>query len=228
MINHTFPMPTVLACPHASALNRPFIESLVAAHSLSFAVAETDAPLTDATLADVRLVCVFNVTVPFTSDEHAAVHAHVRRGGSLLVIVDEDLRNPRTREIHDPLLAPHGLRFTDDIPYLHNVGAIAEPGPIVRARYELPYSGGRAVTGGTPLSHILDTDRLVHAAHVELPSGGRVIAMAEAMAGLGHGKPEGVRLTGVPRDPSRTTYWGKDARPFMEDVFAWLLRRENE
>jgi hypothetical protein len=52
--------------------------------------------------------------------------------------------------------------------------------------------------------------------------------MAEAMAGLGHGKPEGVRLTGVPRDPSRTTYWGKDARPFMEDVFAWLLRRENE
>ena len=37
--------------------------------------------------------------------------------------------------------------------------------------------------------------------------------------------PEGVRLTGVPRDPTRTTYWGKDSAIFMEEMVAWLIKK---
>ena len=53
----------------------------------------------------------------------------------------------------------------------------------------------------------------------------RVIVMSEGMASAFLGTPEGVRLTGVPRDPQRTVYWGKDSTKFMEEVVAWLVAR---
>ena len=49
--------------------------------------------------------------------------------------------------------------------------------------------------------------------------------MAEAMASAFMGSAEGVRLSGVPRDPQNTVYWGKDSAPFMQEVMAWLLSR---
>jgi hypothetical protein len=50
--------------------------------------------------------------------------------------------------------------------------------------------------------------------------------MGEGMASLLMlGKPEGVRLSGVPRDPRGTVYWGKDREVFMEEVLAWLVKR---
>ena len=44
------------------------------------------------------------------------------------------------------------------------------------------------------------------------------------MATLFLGTPYGIRLTGVPYDPTRTIYWGKDSRVFMEEVLAWVAR----
>jgi len=49
--------------------------------------------------------------------------------------------------------------------------------------------------------------------------------MGEAMASLYLGSRAGVRLSGVPRDRTGTTYWGKDSMPFMEEVIGWLLKR---
>jgi hypothetical protein len=28
----------------------------------------------------------------------------------------------------------------------------------------------------------------------------------------------------VPRDPTRTTYWGKDSGIFMEELLTWLIK----
>jgi hypothetical protein len=53
---------------------------------------------------------------------------------------------------------------------------------------------------------------------------GKVIVLGDAMTTLFLGTPEGVRLTGVPRDPTRTTYWGKDSGVFIEELFAWLIK----
>jgi hypothetical protein len=52
-----------------------------------------------------------------------------------------------------------------------------------------------------------------------------VIVMGDGMASAFLGKAEGVRLTGVPRDPRNTVYWGKDSEKFMEEALAWLLER---
>jgi hypothetical protein len=45
------------------------------------------------------------------------------------------------------------------------------------------------------------------------------------MASLFLGVPEGQQLTGKPRDPQGTTYWGRDSAVFMEEVIAWLVNR---
>lgn len=188
-------------------------------------VINADGPITADQLAGVRLLAIMAPRDPFSEAEGTAIRNFVTQGGSLLVVVDEDRRQPRAREIANPLLTPFGLEFTADVPYIHNVGAVAAPGAINPQTREIPYSGGRAVTGGTPFSLIQDTERLAHAAYVELPSGGRVVAMGDAMVALGLGKPEGARRSGVPNDPSKTTYWGKDSALFMEEVLTWLLAK---
>jgi len=85
--------------------------------------------------------------------------------------------------------------------------------------------GGRAVKGGTPFAWRLDsTGELAEpfASFMQVENGGRIIALAEAMAYLGLGTEHGERLTGVPRNPQKTTYWGKDTELFMKEVRNWL------
>ena len=92
----------------------------------------------------------------------------------------------------------------------------------------MPYSGGRAVEGGTPFAFQLDKDgkpAQPFAASKRLERGGRIVVMGEGMASLLLGVPEGRRLTGPPRDAQNTVYWGKDSAIFMEEVLAWLARR---
>lgn len=186
---------------------------------------QSDGPLTAEALEPCSVLAIVNprTALPDKAQIEAA-HQFVAAGGSLLVVIDAAARTPMPLDVANSLVMPFGLSFTDDVPYVHNRGAIALSGPINRQAREIPYSGGRAVEGGVPFSLILSATDLAHASYVERPGGGRVIAMGEAMATLLMGTATGERLSGVPHDPSRTTYWGKDSRIFMREVFAWLLR----
>jgi len=127
------------------------------------------------------------------------------------------------------LLTEFALEYTADVPYLHNCGARALQGEINRADRDVPYSGGRSIKGGVPFSFMLGADGkpsdTVHGAYVKLPGGGRIIALSEAMVALFMGDSKAERLSGVPNDPSRTTYYGKDSALFMEEVLSWLAKR---
>lgn len=179
-------------------------------------------------LAGHRLVYLRAPNTEITAAEREAIVAFVKKGGSLLLVLDEERRQSLATTKVNELLAPFGLSLTADTPYLHNTGAIARAGEIVRADRELPFSGGRAVEGGTPFAWQLDTSgkpAQPFAAFTKVPGGGRVVVMGEGMASLFMGVPDGVRLTGIPRDPTGTTYWGKDSAAFMADVLSWLLAR---
>ncbi len=130
------------------------------------------------------------------------------------------------------MIAPFGLKLTPDLPYLHNCGGIAKAGAINQADREIPYSGGRAVEGGTPFAYVLDKDGKpaeAFAASATPGKGARIVVMGEGMASLlGLGVPEGVRLSGIPRDPRGTKYWGKDSTVFIEEVFAWLVKKDGK
>jgi hypothetical protein len=185
-------------------------------------------PLTKATLAGARLLYVRGPSRPFTDDEKKAVVKFLRKGGSLLLVVDEQRRNDVAETGVNDLIEPFGLKLTDDTEYLHNCGGIAKAGEIHAADREIPYSGGRAVEGGTPFAYRLDADGKpaeAFAAYQKLPGGGRIVVMAEGMASILLGTLEGARLTGMPRDARNTVYWGKDSAVFMDEVTAWLVAR---
>jgi len=196
---------------------------------IGVAFAEKKEPLSAATLAGVRLLYVRTPGEGFSAEEKASIVRFVREGGSLLVVIDEEARQSIAKTGVNDLIAPFGLKFTPDLPYVHNCGALAKAGAIHRADREIPYSGGRAVEGGTPFAFMLDQEgkpAQPMATSVMVPGGGRVVAIGEAMATLlTLGKPEGVRLSGPPRDARNTTYWGKDSIVFMEEVIAWLVQR---
>lgn len=184
-------------------------------------------PLTAGTLRGARLLYLRTPLKPYTDEEKKAVVEFVRAGGSLLVVMDEQRRTDVAATGVNEVIAPFGLKLTDDTEYLHNQGAVAKSGVINHADRELPFSGGRAVEGGTAFAWQLDAEgkhREPYASYAKVGDA-RVIVMSDGMASAFMGKPEGVRLTGVPRDPANTVYWGKDSAPFMEEVLAWLIAR---
>lgn len=184
------------------------------------------APITTAALQGHRLAVLRAPLQEITADERAALVGFVKQGGSLLLVVDEERRTSLATTRVNDLIQPFGLTLTADVPYLHNNGAIAKKGAINAADRELPYSGGRAVEGGTPFAWQLDKEgkpAQVFGALTVVGTRGRVVVLGEGMASLFLGTPEGVRLTGVPNDPSQTTYWGKDSAIFMEELLTWLI-----
>jgi hypothetical protein len=191
-------------------------------------LATTKEPLTERTLAGVTLLALMNPQRPFDDAAIAAITGFVRKGGALLVITDEERRaTVKIAQMRlNELIAPFGLTFTlDNTPDRHNCGALAPAGPLNPQPREIPFSGGRAVLGGTGYCFTLDgegkpTDR-AQAAFQRLPQGGKVLAMGDAMPMLFLGGPDGIRLQGKTREDTR--YWGKDAQAFMTDAIGWLL-----
>jgi hypothetical protein len=184
-------------------------------------------PLTSAALKGATALYLRTPTRPYSDEEKRVAVDFVSAGGSLLVVMDEDRNSPLAPSGLNDILKPIGFELTGDSEYLHNTGAVAKAGVINAADRELPFSGGREVRGGTPFAWQLDRDgkpTQPFASYATIGSA-RVVVMSEAMASAFLGKPEGVRLTGVPRDPQNTVYWGKDSEPFMKDVLTWLVSR---
>jgi len=198
------------------------------AERLNIAIISSTQPITRESLEGSRLLYLRAPAKAFSADEKLAIVAFASEGGSLLLVLDEESRQSLAITGVNDVIAPFAMKLTPDTEYVHNCGGIAKAGEINRADRELPYSGGRAVEGGTPFAFQLDRNgkpAQPFAAWKKLEGGGRIVVMAEGMASLFLGTQEGQRLTGIPRDPTGTTYWGKDSGAFMEEVLAWLVKR---
>lgn len=185
-------------------------------------------PIAPDGLKNVRMLYLRAPSKEFSRAEKDAVVAFVKGGGSLLLVLDEEQRQPLAGTGVNDLIEPFGMKLTPDTPYLHNCGAIAKAGEINTADRELPFSGGRAVEGGTPFAWQLDKDgkpAQPFAAWKKVDGGGRIVVMGEGMASLFLGAKEGQRLSGAPRNVMNTVYWGKDSAAFMEEVLVWLLKK---
>ena len=185
-------------------------------------------PITSEALKNFQLLYLRAPSKQFSNEEKEAIIGFVKTGGSLLLVLDEEQRQSLAGTGVNDLIEPFGMKLTPDTPYVHNCGAIAKAGEINAADREIPYSGGRAVEGGTPFAYQLDKDGKpgqAFAAWKKLDNSGKVVVMGEGMASLFLGKEGAERLTGVSRDPQNTVYWGKDSAIFMEETLAWLLKR---
>jgi hypothetical protein len=165
---------------------------------------------------------------PFTEEEKNSIIQFVERGGSLLLVLDEERRqNLQLTGVND-LITPFGMRLTADTAYVPNPGAIALAGEINRSDREIPYDGGRAIEGGKAFAFQLDKagkPAQPYAAWQRIEGGGRIVVMAEGMASLFLGSPNGRRLTAVLNGGDASLYWGKDSAIFMEEVLSWLVHK---
>ncbi|MCA9023503.1 MAG: hypothetical protein KDA74_25315, partial [Planctomycetaceae bacterium] len=195
-----------------------------------FQVQSSSQPLTQDLLNQVDLLYLRGPSKTFSQLEQQAIIQFIQNGGALLLVMDEERRMSLAETQVNQILAPFELKLTDDLPYLHNCGAIARKSLITASDRELPFSGGRAIKGGTPFAFQLNqagNPAEPFAAYKKVTGGGKIIVLAEGMASSLLGTKEGIRLSGVPRNPARTTYWGKDSIPFMNEIISWLLSSNN-
>jgi hypothetical protein len=195
------------------------------ATKLGVEIVQHKTPITAEGLKGYRLLMLRAPSEEIKAEEARAIVDFVRQGGSLLLIQDEERRQKLEVTKANDVLAPLGLRLTPDTPYRHNTGGVAKKGTINAADREIPYSGGRAVEGGTPFAYQLDADgkpAQPFAAYTVVGTSGRVVVMGEGMASIFLGFPEGVRLSPQPAD-GQTVYWGKDSAIFMEELLTWLI-----
>ena len=197
------------------------------AKKLGLEIQTSARPINAEALKGVRILYLRAPSKEFAAAETEAIVAFVKGGGSLFLVLDEERRQSLEKTGVNNLITPFGIRLTPDTEYLHNCGGIAKAGEINKADREVPFSGGRAVEGGTAFAFQLDKDgkpAQPFGAYKRLDNGARIVVLGEGMAALFLGTPYGVRLTGVPNDPTRTTYWGKDSTIFMEELLMWLSR----
>jgi len=195
------------------------------ANTLNLEVVASTEPITADKLKGIRLLYLRAPSKEIPAEERAAIIDFVRNGGSLLLVLDQEQRQSLAKTKVNDIIAPFGLQLTADTEYLHNCGALAKAGTINKADRELPYSGGRAVEGGTAFAWRLDKDGKPaepFAAYAQVGRA-RIVVLAEGMATLHLGTKEGERLSGVLNDPAHTTYWGKDSATFMAEVLGWLV-----
>jgi hypothetical protein len=193
------------------------------AKNLGLEIQTSAEPISSKALEGACLLYLRAPSNEFTDAETEAVVAFVRGGGSLLLVLDEERRQSLAKTRVNDLIRPFGMRLTPDTEYLHNAGGVARAGEINKADREVPFSGGRAVEGGTPFAFQLDKEgkpSQPFGAYKRLDTGGRIVVLGEGMATLFLGDPNGVRLSGSRNNP--TPYWGKDSAVFMEEVLAWL------
>lgn len=175
--------------------------------------------ITDSLLDGKHALILFSPTKPFGTDEKETIVRYLKKGGSLLLIFDEDRRTNLSEVGINDFLKPFGLEFTGDAPVRHNCGAIAEKSRICKDRRELPYSGGRSIIGGEVVSRVYDEGNYIHCAYKKTGKG-KIILMSDGMAGLLMGSKDGVRFSGT--NPSDSKYWGKDSEVFMKEILEFL------
>jgi hypothetical protein len=195
------------------------------AKKLGLEVQASAEPISPKVLEGARILYVRAPSGTFTAAETEAIVAFVKGGGRLLLVLDEERRQPLEKTAVNNIISPFGLKLTPDTEYLHNNGAVAKAGEINKADREVPFSGGRAVEGGAPFAFQLDKDgKPWHpfGAYKQVDNGGRIVVLGEGMASLFLGDPNGVRLSGD--RTNLTPYWGKDSAIFMDEVLTWLAR----
>lgn len=211
----------------------PDYAKMAADNGAEFVVNE-DKPLTSATLKGVEVVLMLsplqhNLQKNITADEVEALVKFIKRGGALIVFVDEESHRVVLKDYNiNAVTTPFGIEFGYDNEIAGNNGAVSFENEIFKGRYEVPCTGMRSIKGGIPASVCMD-DGYLHASYVELKSGGKVFACSETMVALLMGGDEDIERKGpTRRNPegkmTQTGWFGKGSHKYMADLIAWALR----
>lgn len=157
-----------------------------------------------------------------TDTEKRAITDYIKRGGSVIMFVDEEKHRVNLEEygVND-IARAFGIEVLYDFDVPGNCGAVTFENEIFGGRREIPCSGVRGVKGGIPAGVCMEQGYQM-ASFVRLDNGGKFYVAGETMAALLMGYPDGERNV---HKKMQTRWWGKDSRIFMRELIDWALRK---
>ena len=164
--------------------------------SLTYLKKEITAP----ELKGCNLLFIHIPSAKYTPGEVGAITKYITSGGSLFLVMDQEMWSTLDQTNVNDLIRPFGIQFGAEGPD-SQAGGHTNAGPITEKRLKISYHGARTVTGGTPFA-FNDRSDANHSAHSkEVEKGGRVVHGVPVHDQLGRcsGLPvPGVHAGGLP------------------------------
>jgi hypothetical protein len=160
-------------------------------------------------LAGCDLLFVHIPSAKYTPGEVGAITKYITGGGSLFLVMDQDMWSTLDQTNVNDLIRPSGIQFGGESPD-SQAGGHTNAGPITGKRLKISYHGARTVTGGTPFSFNDRSDAHPFGAFKEVENGGKIVVMGDGMVSLYMTSWEGVQ--------------DYQCQEFMQDVFKGLLK----
>ena len=145
----------------------------------------------------------------YTPGEVSAISKYIASGGSLFLVMDQDMWSTLEQTNVNELIRPFGVQFGGESPD-SQAGGHTKAGPVTDKNLKISYHGARTVTGGTPFCFNDRSDANPFGTFKEVENGGKIVVMGDGMVSLYMTSWEGVQ--------------DYQCQEFMQDVFRWLLK----
>jgi len=145
----------------------------------------------------------------YTPGEVSAISKFITGGGSLFLVMDQDMWSTLEQTNVNDLIRPFGISFGGESPD-SQAGGHTKAGTITGKALKITYHGARTITGGTPFAFNDRSDANPFGAFKEVGNGGKIVVMGDGMVSLYMTSWEGVQ--------------DYQCQEFMQDAFRWLLK----
>jgi hypothetical protein len=145
----------------------------------------------------------------YTASEVSAISKYIASGGSLFLVMDQNVWSTLEQTNVNDLIRPFGLQFGAESPD-SLAGGHTKAGLITDKRLKISYHGARTVTGGTPFCFNDRSDADPFGTFLEVKNGGKIVVMGDGMVSLYMTSWEDVQ--------------DYQCQEFMQAVFRWLLK----
>ncbi|MPZ18261.1 MAG: hypothetical protein GEV06_10160 [Luteitalea sp.] len=160
-------------------------------------------------LEECDLLFIHTPSAKYTPGEVSVISKHVGSGGSLFLVMDQDMWSTLEQTNVNDLIRSFGIQFGGESPD-SLAGGHTRAGLITDKSLKISYHGARTVTGGTPFCFNDRPDAHPFGTFMEVENGGKIIVMGDGMVSLYMTSWEGVD--------------DYQCQEFMQDVFRWLLK----
>ena len=184
-------------------------EMLKTATAVNASLSYLKKEITPKDLEGCDLLFIHIPSAKYTSGEVSAITRYITGGGSLFLVMDQDMWSTLEQTNVNDLIRPFGIQFGGEGPD-SQAGGHTKAGVITDKRLKISYHGARTVTGGTPFGFNDRSDDNPFATFKEVEKGGKVVVMGDGMVSLYMTSWEGVQ--------------DYQCQEFMQAVFGWLLK----
>ena len=160
-------------------------------------------------LEGCSLLFIHIPSAKYTPGEVSAITKYLTGGGSLFLVMDQDMWSTLEQTNVNDLIRPFGIEFGGEGPD-SLAGGHTKAGAITDKSLKISYHGARTVSGGTPFSFNDRSDANPFGTFKEVENGGKIVVMGDGMVSLYMTSWEGVQ--------------DYQCQKFMQQVFRWLLK----